>query len=69
MHNLSEGVHNNNNNNKNKFEIEERRRKVGSLPAQSMTETEIAQGLDLDQSTVSRDIKARRIAINLSVCE
>lgn len=36
---------------------------------QSCCETEIVQGLDLDQSTVSRDIKALRIAINLSVCE
>jgi DNA-binding transcriptional ArsR family regulator len=40
-----------------KFEIEERRRKVASLLAQSMTETEIAQELEVDQSTVSRDIK------------
>ena len=40
-----------------KYEIEERRRKVASLLAQSMTETEIAQELEVDQSTVSRDIK------------
>ena len=46
-----------NNNNKHSFKIEERRRKVASLLAQSMTETEIAQELGVDQSTVSRDIK------------
>jgi IS30 family transposase len=40
-----------------KYEIEERRRKVVSLLAQSMTETGIAQELEVDQSTVSRDIK------------
>jgi IS30 family transposase len=52
MHNLNEGPHNNN------FEIEGRRRKVASLPVQSMTETEITQELNVDQSTISRDIKA-----------
>lgn len=41
-----------------KYEIEERRRKVATLLAQSMTETEIAQELKVDQSTISRDIKA-----------
>jgi IS30 family transposase len=40
------------------FKIEERRRKVASLLAQSMTETEIAQELNVDQSTISRDVKA-----------
>jgi IS30 family transposase len=45
-------------NNINKFKIEERRRQVASLLAQSMTETEIAQKLNVDQSTISRDIKA-----------
>ena len=40
------------------FKIEERRRKVSSLLAQSMTETEIAQELNVDQSTISRDVKA-----------
>jgi predicted transcriptional regulator len=42
------------------FKIEERRRKVSSLLAQSMTmtETEIAQELKVDQSTISRDVKA-----------
>lgn len=40
------------------FKIEERRRKVTSLLAQSMTESEIAQELGVDQSTISRDIRA-----------
>jgi IS30 family transposase len=40
-----------------KYKIEDRRRRVASLLAQSMTETEIAQELKVDQSTVSRDIK------------
>jgi IS30 family transposase len=40
------------------FKIEERRRKVSSLLAQSMTESEIAQILNVDQSTISRDVKA-----------
>jgi IS30 family transposase len=40
------------------FKIEERRRKVASLLAHSMTETEIAQELNVDQSTISRDVKA-----------
>jgi hypothetical protein len=40
------------------FKIDERRRKVASLLAQSMTESEIAQELKVDQSTISRDIKA-----------
>src|SRR5919108_2490561 len=40
------------------FKIEERRKKVTSLLAQSMSETEIAQELNVDQSTISRDIKA-----------
>ena len=40
------------------FKIEERRKKVSSLLAQSMTETEIAHELKVDQSTISRDVKA-----------
>ena len=52
-------MHNNQNNHVNgKYEVEERRRKVASLLAQSMTESEIASDLGVDQSTVSRDIKA-----------
>jgi IS30 family transposase len=45
-------------NNNGTFKIEERRRKVASLIAQSMTETEIAEQLNVDQSTISRDVKA-----------
>jgi transcription initiation factor IIE alpha subunit len=40
-----------------KFKIEERRREVATLLAQSMTETEIAYELNVNQSTISRDIK------------
>jgi IS30 family transposase len=43
---------------KNRFKIEERRRQVASLLAQSITESEIAKRLNVDQSTISRDIKA-----------
>ena len=43
---------------KSRFKIEERRRQVASLLAQSMTESEIAQKLNVDQYTISRDIKA-----------
>ena len=50
MHNLNQALHN--------FKIEDRRRKVSSLLAQSMTESEIAQMLGVDQSTISRDVKA-----------
>jgi IS30 family transposase len=50
IHNLNYPVHN--------FKIEERRRRVASLLSQSMTETEIAQELNVDQSTISRDVKA-----------
>jgi transcriptional antiterminator len=50
LHNLNWPMHN--------FKIEERRRKITSLLAQSMTESEIAQELGVDQSTISRDIKA-----------
>jgi transcriptional antiterminator len=49
-------MHSNNNNNK--FKIEERRKEVASMLAQSMTETEIAEKLNVDQSTISRDVKA-----------
>lgn len=40
-----------------KYKIEDRRRSVACLLAQSMTETEIAKKLKVDQSTISRDIK------------
>ena len=45
----------------NKFKIEERRRQIASLLAQSITETEIAKKLNVDQSTISRDIKGDRL--------
>ena len=38
------------------FKIEDRRRKVATLLAQSMTETEIAYELKIDQSTIRRSI-------------
>jgi hypothetical protein len=41
-----------------KYKIEDRRKRVASLLAQSMTETEIAKQLCVNQSTISRDIKA-----------
>ncbi len=44
-----------------KFKIEDRRRKVATLIAQSMTETEIALELKVDQSTISRDIKVLKL--------
>ena len=56
MHKINLAVHNNNK--RYTFKIEERRRKVSSLLAQSMTENEIAQELGVDQSTISRDIKS-----------
>jgi DNA-binding NarL/FixJ family response regulator len=50
-------MHNDNNNNYH-FKIEERRREVASLLAQSMTETEIAEQLNVDQFSISdRDVK------------
>jgi transposase len=50
MHKMNWTMHN--------FKIEERRRKVSCLIAQSMTEFEVARELNVDQSTISRDIKA-----------
>jgi len=41
-----------------KFKLEDRRGEIATLLAQSMTEIEIAQELKVDQSTISRDIKA-----------
>jgi IS30 family transposase len=61
LHKLSTGLHKSKNDittTKNQFKIEERRRQVASLLAQSITESEIADKLNVDQSTVSRDIKA-----------
>ena len=42
----------------NNFKIEEHRRKVAFILAQSMTETEIAEQPNVDQSTIGRDIQA-----------
>lgn len=39
------------------FKIGDRRREIAKLLAQSMTETEIALELKVDQSTISRDMK------------
>jgi Trp operon repressor len=41
----------------NNFKIEERRRIVASMAEQSMTEIEIAEKLNVDQSSISRDVK------------
>jgi IS30 family transposase len=41
-----------------RFKSEECRRRVASMLAQSMTETEIAEKLNVDQSTISRNVKA-----------
>ena len=43
---------------KSKFNIEQRRKNVASLLAQSLNETQIAQTLQVDQSTISRDISS-----------
>ena len=43
--------------NRHTFRIEERRRKVASLLSQSFTEEQIAQQLNVNQSTISRDIR------------
>jgi len=43
-----------------KFEIQERRRQVASLVARTKTENEIAQQLNVNQSTISRDVKILR---------
>jgi DNA-binding transcriptional ArsR family regulator len=39
------------------FRIEERRRHVASFLSKSVTETQIARELGVDQSTISRDVK------------
>jgi IS30 family transposase len=54
VHKINLAAHNN----KYAFKIEERRRQVACFLAQSMTESEIAHELAVDQSTISRDIKA-----------
>jgi transcriptional antiterminator len=42
----------------NQFKIEERRRQVASLLAQSLTERQIAAQLNVSQSTINRDVDA-----------
>lgn len=42
----------------NQFKIEERRRRVASLLAQSITERQIAAQLNVSQPTVNRDVQA-----------
>ncbi len=56
MHKISLSDHN--------FKIEERRRQVASLLARSLTQTEIAQQLGYDQSTISNDVKALRLMMS-----
>jgi DNA-binding transcriptional LysR family regulator len=41
-----------------KFKIEDSRRRVASMLARSGSESEVAEQLSVDQSTISRDIKA-----------
>ena len=43
------------------YQIEERRRQVMILLAQGMTEIEIGKKLGVDNSTVSKDIKALKL--------
>ena len=51
------------------FKIVEHRRQVASLLAQSMTETEIAEQLNVDQSTISRDVKVlKEMSRNQNSC-
>ena len=44
-----------------KFLIEERRRQVALLITQSVTEIEIAEKLGVDNSTISKDVKALKL--------
>ena len=46
----------------NQFEIEERRRQVAILLAQSLTERQIATQLNVSQSTINRDVQALKEA-------
>src|SRR5215216_2141628 len=46
----------------NSRKVELRRKKVAALLAQAATEEEIAQELGVDQSTISRDIKALKVS-------
>ena len=55
--NINFEINSNNSNSKSKFIIEERRRWVAKLWAQSKTETEIAGELHCNVSTIGRDIE------------
>jgi DNA-binding NarL/FixJ family response regulator len=55
--NIDYDANNNNSNSKSKFIIEERRRLVARLWAQSKSETEIARELHYNVSIICRDIK------------
>ena len=46
------------------YQIEERRRQVMILLAQGMTEIEIGKKLGVDNSTVSKDIKALKLILS-----
>jgi IS30 family transposase len=54
---LSTGSHNS----AKRFDIEERRRRVASLLARSLSQTEIARQIGVDQSTISDDVKALKV--------
>jgi hypothetical protein len=43
------------------YQIEERRRQVALMIAQSMTEVEIAEKLGVDNSTISKDVRALKL--------
>jgi len=53
MHSLSCTTHN--------YKIDERRKRVASLLSRSMTETQIAHELGVDQATISRDARALKV--------
>jgi len=43
------------------YQIEDRRRQVASMVAQGMTEVEIAAKLGVDNTTISKDVKALKL--------
>ncbi|HSF50453.1 MAG TPA: helix-turn-helix domain-containing protein [Nitrososphaeraceae archaeon] len=57
----------NNNNSKSKFIIEERRRLVAKLWAQSKSETEIARELHCNVSTICRDIISKETIATICI--
>jgi DNA-binding NarL/FixJ family response regulator len=50
-----------------KYKIEVRRKRVASMLAQSMTETEIADKLKVDQSTISKRYQSAETVVT-AVC-